>query len=384
MKTEDQKLLIASSIKRCLNIACHTGHAFLLYANSIYRTSTWLEQLMFLSSSLSFLNQLLIFFSWYHSPEALYTSRQMAQSSTSFTLSICNLHSLITTISTKLNSKNYLVWQMTFVPLTQNLKLMNHLTHGPPDTTTTNEANKEVPNPKYEEWQSIDLLLRSWIIGTLLEEALGHVGQNTTHEMWGRLEETYLQAIKEREVQLKRQLQMPKPESTSLDDYLILFKSICDNHAAIDKPISDEDKAVQLSHCLGKKNDVFVTTMLSKPPFPTFSQFVIALQGYDMRYGSKTSAKKEGFNPNPNLAFFGQRNGGRGRGSNRGTNQGSIFNSRGCGFSPANQANTQYGHGFTHGTNRSSEPFHNNNIVGQFEQEKGPPNHSNSSRPNQQ
>jgi len=46
------------------NIACHTGHAFLLYAYSIYRTSTWLEQLMFFSSSLSFLNQLLIFSSY--------------------------------------------------------------------------------------------------------------------------------------------------------------------------------------------------------------------------------------------------------------------------------------------------------------------------------
>jgi hypothetical protein len=274
---------------------------------SIYRRNTRLEPLMFLSSSLSFLNQLLLFSLWYQSLEAFITSRQMAQSSTSFTLSMCNLHSLITAVSTKLNSKNYLVWRMTFLPLIQNLKLMNHLTHGPPDTTTTDESNKEVPNPKYEEWQSRGLLLRTWIIGTLSEEALGHVvGQNTAREVWGCLEETYLQATKEREVQLKRQLQMPKPELTSLGDYLILFKSICDNLAAIEKPIYDEDKTVQLSHCLGKRYDVFVTTMLSKPPFPTFSQFVIALQGYDMRYGSKTSAKKEGFNSNPNLAFFGQ------------------------------------------------------------------------------
>jgi hypothetical protein len=59
-----------------------------------------------------------------------------------------------------------------------------------------------------------------------------------------------------------------------------------------------------------------------------------------MRYGFETSAEKEGFNPNPNLAFFGQRNDGRGRGSNRGRNQGSFFNSRGRGFAPANQAVT--------------------------------------------
>jgi hypothetical protein len=123
------------------------------------------------------------------------------------------------------------------------------------------------------------------------------------------------------------------------------------------KPISNEDKTVQLSHCLGKKYDFFFTTMLSKPPFPTFSQFVIALQGYDMRYGSVTNDEKEGFNPNPNLAFFGQRNGGRGRGSNKGRNQGSSFNSRGRGFGPANQAPTHYGRGLTPGQHQSSTPF---------------------------
>lgn len=36
-------------------------HAFLLYSYSIYRRSTRLEQLMFWSCSLSFLNQLLLF-----------------------------------------------------------------------------------------------------------------------------------------------------------------------------------------------------------------------------------------------------------------------------------------------------------------------------------
>jgi hypothetical protein len=90
---------------------------------------------------------------------------------------------------------------MTILPLIQNLKLMNHLTHGPPEATTTNESNKEVPNPEYEEWQSTDLLLCSWITGTLSKEAHGHIiGQNTTYEVWCCLEETYLQASKEREV----------------------------------------------------------------------------------------------------------------------------------------------------------------------------------------
>jgi hypothetical protein len=76
--------------------------------------------------------------------------------------------------------------------------------------------------------------------------------------------------------------------------------------------------------------------------------------------------KKEGFNPNLNLAFFGQRNGGRGRGLNRGRNQGFSFNSKGRGFAPTNQANqasSQYGCGIARGTNLSYSPFSNNNIL---------------------
>jgi hypothetical protein len=61
-----------------------------------------------------------------------------------------------------------------------------------------------------------------------------------------------------------------------------------------------------------------------------------------------------------------------------------FFNSRGRGFAPANQAPTQYGHGFTHGTNWSSGPFHNNNTIGQSVQQKGHPTQSNSSRLNPQ
>jgi len=60
---------------------------------------------------------------------------------------------------------------------------------------------KNCPNLSVKKWRYTNLLLCNWITGTLSEEALEHVvGQNTTLEVWCCLEETYLQAIKEREV----------------------------------------------------------------------------------------------------------------------------------------------------------------------------------------
>ncbi len=144
---------------------------------------------------------------------------------------------------------------------------------------------------------------------------------NTAREVWISLEEKYLQATKERELQLRRQLQQPKRDTVSLELYLRNFKSICDSLAAIQKPVFDEDKTIQISHCLGTKYDVFVTTMLSKPPFPTFNQFVTALQNYSMRFEGNDNDEKllptQNQTPNQNFAFVTHLGGGRSHGCGR-------------------------------------------------------------------
>uniref|UniRef100_A0A2N9HKR1 Reverse transcriptase Ty1/copia-type domain-containing protein n=1 Tax=Fagus sylvatica TaxID=28930 RepID=A0A2N9HKR1_FAGSY len=276
----------------------------------------------------------------------------MASSSTSFSLSAGNLHNLITIVSIKLKASNYLIWRMQIFPLIQSLQLLNHLTDDAPQSTIQKESGEILPNPKFIEWMNTDLLLRSWITGTISEEALGHVvGMTTAKEVWTSLEVTYLQATKEKEIQLKRQLQMPKKDEVSLGDYLMQFKSICDSLAAIQKLVADEDKTVQLSHCLGKKYEVFNTTMLSKPPFPTFSQYVTALQGYDMRTQGNIVEEKAD-TTNQNMAFFAQRNRGRGR-SFRG--RGHPFSSRGRGFAPANFSPNHAGRGHNNYSNHMNQ-----------------------------
>ena len=130
------------------------------------------------------------------------------------------------------------------------------------------------------------------------------------------------------------------------------FKTVCDNLAAIQKPVSDEDKTVQLSHCLGKKHDVFITTMLSKPPFPTFCQFITALQNYDLRIEEHSSEEKK--EANTNFAFAIQRNGDRGRGNNFNRGRNNNFGSKGRGFTTNHSPNTT-SHGNQNSTNRSSQ-----------------------------
>ena len=68
--------------------------------------------------------------------------------------------------------------------------------------------NEAVTNPAYATWKNCDLLLRSCVIGTLSEEALYFVvGCNSARNVWSAIEENLLQVTKDREVQLKQQLQ---------------------------------------------------------------------------------------------------------------------------------------------------------------------------------
>lgn len=204
--------------------------------------------------------------------------------SSNVSLSAQGLHHLINIVSIKLNPANYLVWKTQILPLIESLKVAKYLHQEPPAELSTSDKGEAVPNPALEQWKEQDLLLRSWITGILPEESLYLVvGCKTSRDVWECLEENYLQATKERKVQLKRQMQHTKKGDQSLADYFKSFKTIFDGLAAIQKPVAEDDKVVYLSQGLGPKHEILVTSMVSKPPFPTYTQFVTALQSYDLR-----------------------------------------------------------------------------------------------------
>ena len=114
----------------------------------------------------------------------------------------------------------------------------------------------------------------------------------TTYKIWTSIEEQLLLVTMEKEGLLKSMLMSIRKGSKSLDEYLKEFKSICDNLDAIKKPVSDGDKVFQFAHGLGQKYMDFWTAMLTKPPYPSFSQFVLALQGHEQAILSHKEEEK--------------------------------------------------------------------------------------------
>ena len=111
-------------------------------------------------------------------------------------------------------------------------------------------------------------------------------------EVWTSLQQQLLHIIVEKEGHLKYMMMTLKRGSRSLDEYLRDFKSICDNLVAIKEPVFDLDKVFQFSRGLGPRDENFLVATLSKAFYPTFSEFVLALQGHEQSFSSQKEEEK--------------------------------------------------------------------------------------------
>ena len=74
---------------------------------------------------------------------------------------------------------------------------------------------------------------------------------------------------------------MHRKGTSSLADYIRIFKGYCDDLFVVGKPVGDCQKAFSLLQGLGQGYDSFVTSML-KPPTPSYKEIVPLLQGHGL------------------------------------------------------------------------------------------------------
>ncbi|KAH0698858.1 hypothetical protein KY285_013105 [Solanum tuberosum] len=117
----------------------------------------------------------------------------------------CSLYQLIVACSIKLKLTNYLIWRTQISQLIQAIKLTYLIYEPSKSSCSTGRIAREVvavkkdpkDNDTIDDWKKKDVLLRSWISGTLTEESMYLiVGCSNAKEMWECLEKTYIQATK--------------------------------------------------------------------------------------------------------------------------------------------------------------------------------------------
>jgi len=197
-------------------------------------------------------------------------------------LSIQSFHQCSSFISMKLSTNNFILWRNQITPLVRSLGVLHHLlSEEKPEEEVKGDTGEKSSNPNYSKWITNDGLLSSWLLGTMKEEVLTMINGDTAYEIWTSIKEQLLPATIEKARSLKNMLMTIKKGSRTLDEYLREFKSICDNLAAIKEPVSDQDKVFQFAYGLGPRYETFHVAMLTKPPYPSFSQFLLALQGHE-------------------------------------------------------------------------------------------------------
>uniref|UniRef100_A0A0R0JXS9 Retrotransposon Copia-like N-terminal domain-containing protein n=1 Tax=Glycine max TaxID=3847 RepID=A0A0R0JXS9_SOYBN len=150
-------------------------------------------------------------------------------------------------------------------------------------------------------------LLRGWIIGTLFEEALGLVvGLDTAHVVWTTLKDSYAEDSQEPEFTLRQQITyLRKEDDQSIGEHIHTFKGLCDNLAAIGKPVPNKEKVFYLLTSLGHEYETFATTML-KPPRPSYSELISQLQSHDQRCNWFSNHSNTHNSCIPQVAFYGE------------------------------------------------------------------------------
>nr|TKR98393.1 hypothetical protein D5086_0000203370 [Populus alba] len=196
-------------------------------------------------------------------------------SSPSFT--VLPLNTMVHMLTIKLTSSNYLLWRNQFVPLLTSQELFGFLdgTIIAPSLMVTDSNGVTNPNPSYSSWLHTDQMLLSLLYYSLTEESMSEVlGLQHSYEAWQVLEASFSNRSKTRELQLKDELQLMQRGSRSIAEFSRLFKGLCDQLAAIGRPIDDTDKVHWYLRALGPDYKIFSTTMMSQLPLPSFSDIV--------------------------------------------------------------------------------------------------------------
>ncbi|CAA0816765.1 Unknown protein [Striga hermonthica] len=241
---------------------------------------------------------------------------------------------LIHMITIKLSSSNYLLWKNQILPLLSSQNLLGYIggTKIAPPSTVTNAAGISAPNRAYEAWHTQNQRLLSLLLSslTLTEESMAEViGCSTSQTVWLALEAAYNHRSKSRELRLKDDLQLMKKGDCPISEYGRKFKSICDQLAAIGRPVDDTDKAHWFLRGLGSDFSSFSAAQMALTPLPTFRDLLSKAESFALFQESLASSGAS------NVAFYSQHkpsghfstplcgrgNGSRGRGCGRHSNR---------------------------------------------------------------
>ncbi|KAL4586285.1 hypothetical protein LXL04_010921 [Taraxacum kok-saghyz] len=153
-----------------------------------------------------------------------------------------------THLTTKLTSHNYPVWRKQVESTLISLELEDYITgeSNQPFTTINDKDGKPIPNPEYRPWYRKDQMIFSAILGSCPDSIQPLISSaSTAREAWERLHSSFASSSRSRIISLKSKL------AQNLKEFLHEMRSIADNLALAQSPVSEEDLMVHILSQLG-------------------------------------------------------------------------------------------------------------------------------------
>lgn len=196
-----------------------------------------------------------------------------------------NVRNHVTTTLTTI--EDFLAWRTQFVAV-----LIMHQLQGFIDGSLPQPAPYIIdfngiqrPNPQHATWIRLDQYIRSWIYATLSRGLLTEV-HTIVHasQIWSQLSARFNTKCLSRVVELKRTLTTTtKSKTQTVEDYVHEIKTIADNLAAIQHPITDLDLVQYIISGLPSDFEPLVTVITYLPGTITFDDLCTKLIFHEQR-----------------------------------------------------------------------------------------------------
>nr|XP_009799506.1 PREDICTED: uncharacterized protein LOC104245583 [Nicotiana sylvestris] len=153
-----------------------------------------------------------------------------------------------------MGSSNYSTSQAQVTTLLFRYNLLSYIdgTYVVPPVYIADDKGNQLPNPNYKLWLRQDIIIRSAIMASVDPSIASLIAQAATAKnAWDSLQTIYANKSQARIFGLRELLSNIRQDSKSVSDYMKEIKSIADDLAASNSPLTNEELVIKVLSGLG-------------------------------------------------------------------------------------------------------------------------------------
>ncbi|KAF5450223.1 hypothetical protein F2P56_030590 [Juglans regia] len=184
-------------------------------------------------------------------------------------------------ITARLTPTNFPSWHAQFESLLLGYNLYGYVAGSytcPPQPTTTDAA----ASTAYQLWFRQDKLILSAILTSVSPTVIPLIATSkTSHQAWTKLTKLYASRSRTCVMQLKEDLTLSQRGTRTITEYLHSIKTIVDELALIDAPLSQDDITLYVLHGLGSEYRDIVAPIRARESSLSFEELHDLLIGHE-------------------------------------------------------------------------------------------------------